>query len=501
MFLKSTSSILISSKLASKLYQNCMKFSIFSVNRSLLSENYFCNEEWDKYLSKDLIRKIDLTTFSTEVEDKLLRKKLVTPLDIEILASKIGYADNVEQLEYIENIFVDFRKTQAALFVKDSTHHGFVRSYIDLDQINKLLNILTYKYKYGIYLDTYNANRLMDVLLEDKSFTQSAQIAVEVMLQEFNDNPITLGFCLLSSWKYLNSVVNNPNATVESIDSESSADKDSKQEKLLVNFLRNPYFDDHFDIKNFQHLIGKTIYFSAINLRVEDSLVVDSLKIYGLLIFEKYEKILKILENMKRDNKKILKFVANELDNKIQNIISKSDSEKQIIEDLLKSYKKLDIKSLTSSQEVDIDKELEKILLKAIDENSNKDIKEQRELFEKWSNEQDVEIKQQVKNFLIEEKKKKIFERLEKLERQEEILNFFDHRDKIRMYAFNKGFPRENPTNIPIEPEESEYKILAERHFKTWKNKNKPAHLLKKSNTQALMEDSLSKIYLNNKKE
>jgi hypothetical protein len=112
-----------------------------------------------------------------------------------------------------------------------------------------------------------------------------------------------------------------------------------------------------------------------------------------------------------------------------------------------------------------------------------------------------VEIKQQVKNFLIEEKKKKIFERLEKLERQEEILNFFDHRDKIRMYAFNKGFPRENPTNIPIQPEESEFKILAERHFKTWKNKNKPAHLLKKSNTQALMEESLSKIYLNNKKE
>jgi hypothetical protein len=69
----------------------------------------------------------------------------------------------------------------------------------------------------------------MDVLLEDKNYTQSAQIAVEVMLQEFNDNPITLGFCLLSSWKYLNSVVNNPNATVESTESESSADKDSKQ--------------------------------------------------------------------------------------------------------------------------------------------------------------------------------------------------------------------------------------------------------------------------------
>jgi hypothetical protein len=50
------------------------------------------------------------------------------------------------------------------------------------------------------------------------------------------------------------------------------------KEKLLVGFLRNPYFDDHFDIKNFKHLVGKTIYFSACNLKI-DSLLVDSLKV------------------------------------------------------------------------------------------------------------------------------------------------------------------------------------------------------------------------------
>ena len=38
-----------------------------------------------------------------------------------------------------------FRKTQSALFIRDSVHHGFVRSYIDLDQINRLFDILAYK--------------------------------------------------------------------------------------------------------------------------------------------------------------------------------------------------------------------------------------------------------------------------------------------------------------------------------------------------------------------
>jgi hypothetical protein len=38
-----------------------------------------------------------------------------------------------------------FRKTQAALYVKDSMHYGLIRSYIDLNQSDKLLQILKLK--------------------------------------------------------------------------------------------------------------------------------------------------------------------------------------------------------------------------------------------------------------------------------------------------------------------------------------------------------------------
>ena len=157
------------------------------------------------------------------------------------------------------------------------------------------------------------------------------------------------------------------------------------------------------------------------------------------------------------------------------------------------------MKSITSAEEVDLNKALDDITLKIISENSEKDIKEQKELFEKWSQEQEFELKQQVHNFLVDERKKRILERLEKLERQEEILKFFDDRYLIRLYGFNRGFPKENPTNIPIEPEESQYKILFEKHFKTWRHKNKPARLLTKSYSQKLMEESLSTIYLNHR--
>lgn len=153
------------------------------------------------------------------------------------------------------------------------------------------------------------------------------------------------------------------------------------------------------------------------------------------------------------------------------------------------------MKKLIGVEEVDINKELNKIALDIIRENSEKDMKEQKALIKKWSNEQETELQQQVQNFLINEKRKMIIDRLNKLERQEEILTFFDNRDKIRMFSFNKGFPRENPTDIPIEPMESEYSKLAEKHFKTWRRKNKPARLLVKTKTAKLMEESLAQIY------
>lgn len=121
------------------------------------------------------------------------------------------------------------------------------------------------------------------------------------------------------------------------------------------------------------------------------------------------------------------------------------------------------------------------------------DIKAQKELFQKWSNEQKEELKKQIKNFLIEEKKKSILQRLESLERQEEILTFFDNKDKIKITYYNKGFPRENPTDIPLPDEQKEFDALFERHFKNWKKKIKPKITL--SNNKRIRDASLNKLY------
>ncbi len=150
---------------------------------------------------------------------------------------------------------------------------------------------------------------------------------------------------------------------------------------------------------------------------------------------------------------------------------------------------------MTANDDIDADLEIEKLLKNIIHEKEENDIKDQQELFKKWSNEQETNLKDQIKNFLIEEKKKSILQRLNYLESQEEILTFFDNKDRIKISYFNRGFPKENPSDIPLKTEEGQFAQIFDRHFKPYKNKNKPARLTTKSNTRLIMEESLNKLY------
>lgn len=129
------------------------------------------------------------------------------------------------------------------------------------------------------------------------------------------------------------------------------------------------------------------------------------------------------------------------------------------------------------------------------------DINAQVSLFQKWTNEQQSELDAQIKCVQIDLKKKSILKRLDDLEYQEELLTFFEKKDEIVETYADKGFPEENPVDIPIEPDESQFAYRAERHFKPWPkymNRPKPDPYEEKVKKDNL--DSLTSIYLHNAK-
>jgi small subunit ribosomal protein S27 len=138
----------------------------------------------------------------------------------------------------------------------------------------------------------------MDYFLKEKNYKNATQVAIEVMLQEHNDNQLTLGLSLLSCLNYLKTLDKVKNIELPKEEPPGEDDKvvcilQSKcfmqksfrlfgllKEKILVDFKRNPFFDDHFDIRNFLHLIGKSLYFSSSNLNF-DSTLLNTTKVSG----------------------------------------------------------------------------------------------------------------------------------------------------------------------------------------------------------------------------
>lgn len=150
---------------------------------------------------------------------------------------------------------------------------------------------------------------------------------------------------------------------------------------------------------------------------------------------------------------------------------------------------------MTNNDAIDVEKALEKLVLDVQNKNLKKDIDQQGKLFQTWLQEQENEMKQQERNFYIEAKKKEFLTRLDELERKEEILTYFENKDRIVTAYYNQGFPREFPSHIPLEKEEKEFEEAFERHHKRWRHRQKPEYLTKISNNKKNLNESLTKIY------
>ena len=149
----------------------------------------------------------------------------------------------------------------------------------------------------------------------------------------------------------------------------------------------------------------------------------------------------------------------------------------------------------------DILKEIEAQMETVKKSQIDKDIDFQTSLFVEWEASHKADLNEQIQNFAVETRKEKILQQLNELERQEEMLTFFDNRQAITDSYHGKGFPIEDPAEIPLDAEEAKFKSKSERHFKPWpKYMNRPPETLRVSERTLYKRDSLRKIYLSNSK-
>lgn len=271
-------------------------------------------DAWQARLETPVLKPIKSRPFYYELEKKFQQHGQVCAVDIDIFANTLN--DN-QQLDELADLVHKLRLTAETSNALDSTSHAVIRHHLDFgnDNIKNLIHILDDRLSYGVFFDTYTANLTLDRLLKLNDYRLAAKVASLLMLQESFDNEITRTLSLYACYKYLE----NPQpfeetvkpaddpavlaALAEAAKEEATSAKARRGKKkteeirVRVKFLRNEFFDDHFDLVNSQHLVGKTFLTIARYLEGETALA-NSVTLLGHCLYEKYEDGCNFIESL-----------------------------------------------------------------------------------------------------------------------------------------------------------------------------------------------------------
>ncbi|KFM70852.1 28S ribosomal protein S27, mitochondrial, partial [Stegodyphus mimosarum] len=259
----------------------------YTVRRTILSEAYLCEDAWQRRFEDPLLKNINLAQYFVETDKKFGTKRLASGVDIDIFANCV---QSESELDELEHLLYRFRRTKRAVEIMDSTIYATIKIYLKYKQYETLLKILEDRENYGIFPDLFSYNILMDTFLKEKLYKEAAHTAVLMMLQEDFRNKISCVLALYSCQMYLNECsLDSWYPPKEQQEEEVENENEDEEEVTLVRvpFIREPWFDDHFDITNPKHLIGKTFY--LVGREMNDPLA-RTYQLLGLTMYEKWNK-------------------------------------------------------------------------------------------------------------------------------------------------------------------------------------------------------------------
>lgn len=297
--------------------------------RLFLSDAYRCEEAWDRRLESPLLQKIDPSTMFVELEQKYGNVGKVSAIDVDIFINSItddSYPDHIMRM--LHNLRISTEATN----ILDSTHHATIRYFLRYNYIDELHEMLSDRLNYGIFPDYFDYNMLMDHFIKKKDYASAAKIASLVMLQEELAHPITNALCLYACHKYLE----NPDDWKKP---EVPVDTSKEEIKIRVRYLRNPFFDDHFDLTDPRDLVGKTLSFQG---KHRTDALGRTCQLRGLILYKKYDDVLNLIKNwLETTQDKIVYEEIFELISKDNSELQEPDIEKfKLVETQLSDLKK-----------------------------------------------------------------------------------------------------------------------------------------------------------------
>lgn len=390
--------------------------------RNFLSEAHNLTAKWNTRLNSPILQKVNLDNFYYDLEQKFNQNKTISAIDVDIFANKVTDDSHIEELTDLVN---KLRKTEEATNILDSTGHALVRVLLQFDEYDQLIEILDNRLEYGVFIDDYTTNFVLDKLLKKEQFKLAARVATIHMLQEDFKNPITRALSLYACLKYLENPEIFDDLKPLPEPEEGEKKKKKKEEiKVRVKFLRNPFFDDHFDIRDSQHLVGKTLIY--IGNEVDGSLGFN-VKLLGFSLYQKFPQAIDLIENSK--GQEVFKSVLEKINSTLEASPDGSEDFKAKLDLIGSTHKIVDF---------DLEKKAKELCEEAVAQNEKAEIEAQDKIYNAWVDIRQKKLNEELERLQRVERVKKIEKLTQEMKAEEEKLWFFENEEKIDLKIENK---------------------------------------------------------------
>lgn len=367
--------------------------------RTFLSQAYYCNEAWEHRLNSPILQKVQVDELYQELELRYQRTKEISAVDVDVFANSITDGSYVnELLDLVHKLRLSGESSKAL----DSMEHAVVRYLYSTNHRDDLLTVLDDRLNYGVFLNYYTANLLMDYYQKTKDFAAGVLIASQLTLQEEFDHTLSNALAIHHCYNYLI-------GPREWLPEKDKPIEPEDEVKVRVKYLRNPY-DNDFDLKDPLKIIGKIL--CGICKSSQPDMLTQSMHILGLSLLDDVETAKTLLSTKFKPNEKILgeimKLIPEE--SAIKPIISEIATDNRSVSDLIKAA-----------------------VVHAERECSEKDIANQCSLYSDWELNRKMALEAQQERLLKLKRLENVEKVQEQLQQRERLLWFFENEEKIEL--------------------------------------------------------------------
>ncbi|KAK0422018.1 hypothetical protein QR680_007315 [Steinernema hermaphroditum] len=395
-------------------------------HRYLLSSAFQLNSEWSH--RQEALKKLALGgdyEWIAAVQKKFIGGGHASAVDVD--AAACG-AEEKDQIEDIVDLIYKLRHTENAADLLESTEYAVVRMLLKNDAVEKLFLVLNDPINYGIFLNEHSASLGMDYFLTKENFAAAAKIATFVMLQEMLDNRLVNLLSVYSCLKWLELPAEERVFSAEihpqpDVEEEEISEEDQKTFKFP--YLKNEFFDNHFDLVEPEALVGKTLLW--VSQHLSDAALTENLRILGALFYKQWE----LLESQLEKSRNLTHDVAAICGERIDQLLAGlgEGQEESPEAQRYNKLKELVEKTPKSESPEKLSAIVEKSFL-AVREDEEKSLTaSQTALFKKWNERRQSLIEAQAQKVALRIRLEEIAEEKLEAEEEKERLMFFENRE------------------------------------------------------------------------